>query len=196
MYGFKTTARYSGMLVLTLALPGLALQAADEVFEQAKQKADRIVEDSTEPGETIVFSEAEANALMLGGLAEQGMEGVSEAKIDLDEDAGTWSGVVDFDKLPQLAPYKSNFLIGSILKGSAPVSASASLKSSGGQAVIDVTQVTIGETKFEGGTLGFLVKSLILSNHPELKLGEPFDLDHNVDSIKLSGDGITFRIKE
>ena len=106
-----------------------------------------------------------------------------------------WSGVVDFDKIPELQQYKSNFLLGSILTGSSRVSATASLVSSGGQATLDVKHVTVGETKFEGGTLGFLIKHVVLSDHPNIELGEPFDLKHNVESITLAPAGITFNIK-
>ena len=55
--------------------------------------------------------------------------------------------------------------------------------------------MTIGETKFEGRTLGFLVKQLVLKDFPEAELGKPFDLEHNVDSIKLRSSGITIKMK-
>jgi hypothetical protein len=173
----------------------LIISGFDDLFAGAKQKVEKIVADKTSPGETISLSVAEVNALFQGAMKERNVQGVTKAKIDFAEDTGTWSGIVDFDKLPELAPYKSNFLLSSILKGSSPVSTTASLVSSGGKATFDVKQVTVGETKFEGGTLGFLIKHVVLSDYPDIELGEPFDLEHNVDSIKLAPGGIRFKIK-
>ena len=178
-------------IAVTLPVAGF-----DDLFTGAKQKVERIVTDKASPGETISLSTAEVNALFQGGLKEKGVEGVRNAKIAFGENTGTWSGVIDFEKLPELAPYQDNFLLSSILKGSAAVSATGSLVSSGGQATFDVKQVTVGASKFEGSTLGFLVKHVVLSDHPDLELGEPFDLEHNVESIKLTPAGIAFKIKQ
>jgi len=182
-------------LLLVFFSAPLLVSGLDDLFIGAKEKVEQVVTDEASPGETVSLSTAEVNALFQGGLKEQGVEGVRDAKIELEQDAGTWSGVVDFDKVPQLAPLKSNFLLSSILTGSSPVSATAGLVSSGGQATVDVKQVTIGGTKFEGGTLGFLVKQLVLFDHPDLELGKPFDLEHNVESIKLTAQGVAIKIK-
>lgn len=192
----KITATSMGLPLLAMFFSAtLLLSGLDDLFAGAKQKVDQIVEDKASPGETVSLSTAEVNALFQEGLKENGVEGVRDAKIELAQDTGTWSGVVDFDKVPQLAPFKNNFLLSSILKGSSPVSATAGLVSSGGQATVDVKQVTIGGTKFEGGTLGFLVKQIVLHDHPDIALGEPFNLDHNVESIKLTALGILVKIK-
>ncbi len=181
-------------LFLTTAL---MLSGSDDVFAVANQKVESIVNDQAPSGSTIQLSTEEVNALQLGRMREDGIagEGVRDAKIVLGEDTGSWSGIVDFGKLPQLESLRNNFLLSSLLKEAKPVSASMKLVSSAGQATLDVTQVTIGETRFEGGTLGFLVRQLVLKDYPKAKLGEPFDLEHNVESIKLRSSGITIKIK-
>jgi len=179
-------------LMTALILPG-----SDDVYAGAKQKVEQIVNDEAARGSTIQLSTAEVHALQIGRMREDGIaeDAVKDAKIVLGENTGSWSGIVDFGKLPQLESLKNNFLLSSLLKEAKPVSASVNLVSSGGKATLDVTQVTIGETQFKGSTLGFLVKQLLLDDYPEVTLGEPFDLEHNVESIKLKPEGITIKMK-
>ena len=175
----------------------LILSGSDDVYSGANKKVEQIVNDEAPKGSTIQLTTVEVNALLLGKLREEGIEGdgVKDAKIVLGEDTGDWSGIVDFGQLPQLEKYKNNFLLGSLLKEAKPVNASMKLTSAGGQATLDVTQVTIGESKFEGNTLGFLVKQLVLSDFPGAELGVPFDLEHGVESIKLRSVGITIKMR-
>jgi hypothetical protein len=183
---------------LTLFLStALILSGSDDLYNVANQKVDSIANDTAPSGSTITLSNEEVNALLIGRLREDGIEGtgVKNAKIVLGEDTGSWSGIVDFAKLPQLESLRNNFLLSSLMKEAKPVSASMTMTSAAGKATLDVTQVTIGETKFQGSTLGFLVKQLVLKDYPEAKLGEPFDLEHNVNSIKLRSSGITIKMK-
>jgi hypothetical protein len=178
-------------------LTALILSGSDDLLAVANQKVESITNGEAPSGSTIQLSTAEVNALQLGRMREDGIEGegVKDAKIVLGEDSGSWSGIVDFGKLPQLESLRNNFLLSSLLKTPKPVSAAMTLVSSAGKATLDVTQVTIGETQFTGNTLGFLVKQLVLNDYPEAKLGEPFDLEHNVESIKLKPEGVTIKMK-
>jgi hypothetical protein len=183
-----------GFVVGLLIAAPLTVSGADDLFTVAKQKVDRIVTDNASPGETISLSTAEINALFQRSLQERKVEGVDGATIKFASDTGTWAGTVDFDKLPALQKYRNNFLLTNVLRGSAPVSATTSLVSASGQATIKVTEVTVGKTKFEGNTLGFLVKDIVLNEDPDIELGKPFDLKHNVESIKLAPQGIAIKI--
>jgi hypothetical protein len=186
--------RHKCVALLVLTALGLTGSAAD--YENAKQKLDRIANDEATRGSTTALTTAEVNALVSGEIESRGLEGVREPKVDLGADKGTWSGIVNFEKLPQLESLRSNFLLRSVLKGESPISATLSLKSAGGKATVDVERVSVGETVFEGSTLGFLVQKVILSDYPEVELGEPFDLEHEVEYIKLAPDGIRIKIKD
>jgi len=180
--------------IVALAAAG-ALLGGDGLYESANRKVQQIAADQAAPGSTIHLSPEEVNALVRGKIREKKIEGITNPKVELGEGKGTWSGVVEFAKLPQLAGLRDNFLIGSFLQGAKPVSATLRLESGGGKATIDVEQVTIGETQFTGSVLGFLVEKLILEDFPNAKLGEPFDLEHNVEEIRIQPDGILIKIK-
>ena len=183
----------------TVAIAGLAaacaLLGADALYESANRKVEQIVADQAPPGSTIHLSPDEVNALVRGKIREKKIDGIRNPRVELGEGRGTWSGVVEFGKLPQLASLRDSFLVGSLLQDSKPVSATLRLESGGGKATIDVEQVTIGETQFTGSVLGFLVEKLILDDFPNAKLGEPFELEHNVDQIRIQPDGIFIKIK-
>lgn len=174
----------------------LLLSGSDDLYMVADQKLDQIAENRVSRGAIVHLTPAEVNALVRGKIAEEGVEGITNPIATLGEDSATWSGLVDFGRLPQLAKYKNNFLLSSLLKDAKQVEAAIGLISANGQATIDVKHVTIGETRFEGSTLGFLVQQVVLKDYPDAKLGEPFDLEHNVESIKLRSSGITVKIKD
>jgi len=174
----------------------LVLSGSDGVFENAKQKVEQIVNDETAPGSVVNLSNEEVDALVKGAIKEKKLDGVRDPKVTLENDKGTWSGIVNFEKMPQLESLRSNFLLSSILKGESPITATLTLVSGGGKATVDVDKVTIGDTEFTGRTLGFLVQNLILSDYPDIVLGEPFELEHNVEQIKLMPSGIRVKIKD
>ncbi len=182
-----------------LAIIGIAaagvLCAGNGLYESANQKVERIIAERAAPGSTIHLSLEEINALVRGKIREKKIEGISNPRVELGEGRGTWSGTVEFAKLPQLASLRDNFLVGSLLQGSKPVAATLRLQSGGGRATIDVEQVKIGDTEFSGSILGFLVEKLVLDDFPNAKIGEPFPLEHNVDEIRLRPDGILIKIK-
>lgn len=173
----------------------LVLSGSDGVYENAKQKVERIVDDEAAPGSVINLSNEEIDALVKGAIKEKNLEGVHDPKVTLGVDQGTWSGIVNFEQMPQLEKLRSNFLLSSILKGESRITATLTLVSGGGKATVDVKRVTIGDTEFQGRTLGFLVQSLVLSDYPGIELGEPFELEHNVEQIKLTPSGIRIKIK-
>jgi len=178
-----------------LLLTALALAGSDGMYESAKQKIERIASDQAERGSTVTLSTAEVNALVNGKIREEGIEGVRNPKVVLAGGKGTWSGIVDFEKLPQLESLRNNFLLSSLLKGESPIAATLTMTSGAGQATVDVESVTIGETTFEGSTLGYLVQAVILDDYPEVELGKPFELEHNVERIDLKPSGIAVKIR-
>ena len=165
-------------------------------YESAKQKVEQIANDEVTRGAVITLSNSEVDALVQGAILEQGLDGVRNPKVKLENDRGTWSGIVDFEKLPQLESLRNNFLLSSLLKGESPITATLRLVSAAGKATVDVEKVVVGETTFEGSTLGFLVQRVILNDYPEIELGEAFDVEHNVEQIKLMSSGIRIKIKD
>ncbi len=184
------------ILIALLCLTPLLVSGSDALYEDARSKVDEIVNNQAARGATIRLSEAEVNALVRGEIRKQRIDGVTDPKVVLGEDRGTWSGMVDFAKVPQLEDLRQNFLLRSVLKGTSPVSATVLLTSGDGMATVDVESVTIGEATFEGRTLGFLVEQVILADFENAKIGQPFALEHNVERIKLRPGGIDIKMKD
>lgn len=180
-------------LVFTTAL---CLPGSDDLYRTANQKVESIANEQAPRGSTITLSSEEVNALVRGKIREKKLEGVRDPRVDLSEGGGIWSAVVEFGKLPQLERLRNNFLLSGVLKGEKPVTTEIEMHSGGGQATIDVKHVTIGETRFEGRVLAFLVESLILSDFPDAKIGEPFPLKHHVDQIKIRPGGLAVTLRK
>ncbi len=183
------------VLVLLCVTPAL-LFGSDALYEEARRKIDLIAEDRASRGSTIYLSVAEVNALVEGEIREEQIEGVTNPKVVLGDGRGTWSGVVDFSRLSQLENLRQNFLLRSLLKGTSPVAATILLTSGGGQATIDVEEVEIGETAFKGRTLAFLVEQVVLRDFPNARIGEPFELEHDVEKISIHPQGIRVKIRD
>ena len=183
-------ARLLPALLVWTAL--LALGSTPE-YDSAKQKIEKISSDEAPRGSTTTLTPAEVNAYVRGQAAEEAPDGLKEIKVELRQAALTWSGLVNFAKLPALEGLGSNWLLSRILQGEKPVVIEARLQSAGGKATVDVDSVTISETKFEGRTLDFLVEKLLASFQPDAKIGEPFDLKHNVEYVRLRPTGIVIK---
>ena len=162
-------------------------------YDSAKQKIDKISSDQAPRGSTTVLTPAEVNAYVQGQAAEEAPEGLKNIKVELRQGALTWSGLVNFAKLPKLESLSSNWLLSRILQGEKPVVIQARLKSAGGKATVDVDSVSISDTKFEGRTLDFLVERLLASFQPDAKIGEEFPLKHNVEYVRIQPTGILIK---
>lgn len=185
-----------GRIVLTMSmLAGLVLNGADPAYVRAKEKVESIANDKASRGSTITLSPEEVNALARGEVRNQGIDGVQNPRVALGNGTATWSGLVNFAKVPQLQSLSSNWLLKSVLEGEKPVSFTVNLESAGGRATLNVQELVISETKFEGGLLDFVVEKLVLSSFPKAKIGEPFDLEHNVEQIRLQPSGVAIKIR-
>ena len=114
----------------------------------------------------------------------------------LGKDTIHWSALMDFSQIPQLKILSSNWLLGGLLKGETPVAMTLKLLSDQGRATIEVKRVMISRTTFEGHTLDFLVKTLVLTAFPGAKIGETFNLGYNMERIYVRPSGITVKISD
>ena len=59
-----------------------------------------------------------------------------------------------------------------------------------------LTRVELSGVSMEGASLDFLVKDLFMPLYPDAKIGEPFDLEYNIDHLQIRPDGLRITIKK
>jgi hypothetical protein len=73
-----------------------------------------------------------------------------------------------------------------LLDGERPVSVTARIRSSAGQATVDVQRVEISGITIDGRTLDFLIQNFLLPMYPDAILGKPFGLGHRIERLDIS----------
>lgn len=186
-----------GRVIFTLLLlTGFAVFGSNADYLRAKQKIELIEAWKARPGSVISFPPKQVAAYAAGEVANHRLRGVRDVRVALGKDTIHWSALMDFSQIPQLKSLSSNWLLGGLLKGETPVAMTLKLLSGQGQATIEVKRVVISRTTFEGHTLDFLVKMLVLTAFPGAKIGEPFKLGYNMERIWVRPSGITVKISD
>ena len=183
------------VLAAVLAVAGLSLRAADSALDSANAKLDRIKDEKTRPGEIILFTPAEVNAWSRDEVPKEVPQGIREPKVALGNGTATGSALVDFLKMEQGRGKTPGRLMSKMLEGERPLKVSVSMTSGGGKATVSLTRVELSEAALEGTILDFLIKTFFLPLYPDAKIGEPFELDYNIDRIELRPDGVRVTMK-
>jgi len=110
---------------------------------------------------------------------------VRSPRLELANGAAVGSAVIDFGKLRRAQGKPPGWLMSKILDGERPVEVSASIRSGGGRATVDVQSVRISGVAIEGRVLDFLIQNYLLANYPDAKVGQPFELSHGIDRLDV-----------
>lgn len=187
-------------LATLLALPLLvapALQlAAVTPGESARMKIDRFYNGTLKPGEVIVFSPDEINAWVRYKVPTVVPEGVRNPHLELGTDTVTASALVDFVKMREGLKESVNPLFAAFLEGERPLRISVRLSSGGGRCTVYLTRVELGGAVAEGAVLDFLLKTFFTPMFPDAKIGQPFELDFNMERIDIRPAGARITIKK
>jgi hypothetical protein len=77
-----------------------------------------------------------------------------------------------------------------LLEGERPVTVTARLRSSGGNATVDVLSVQISGITLDGRTLDFLIQHFLLPVYPEAAVGRPFELGDRIERLDVQPGGV------
>lgn len=184
-----------GPLLLVLLLStALAPAGSNSDYIRAAEKIDLIVADRAPGGSTISLSSEEINAYARGELAKAEVEGIRDTKVELGEALVTASALVDFARLSQARGGASGWLVSRLLSGEQPVSVTVRVQSKGGQARVDIERVEISGLQLEGDMLDLLVDNFFLARYPDAVIGEPFELEHNIEEIRVRPARVDIKI--
>jgi hypothetical protein len=180
---------------VSLAAMSLTLSAADSALQTAESKVDKLRNNQCKPGEMVFLSPAEINAWIAAKVPEEIPAGIREPRIELGTDAASASAMVDFVKIQQ-SRGKSVGLALAMFQGERPLRISVRVTSAGGKITVFLTRVELSSVSMEGAALELLIKTFFLPLYPDAKIGEPVDLDYNIDHLQIRPDGLRITIKK
>jgi len=186
--------RLCELAAVALALAA-GLTAADSALQSAEAKVDKLVNNQWRPGEVVVFTPAEINAWVAAKVPEEVPQGIRDPKIELGEDTATASAMVDFPKIQQSRGKSVGFAV-SMFQGERPIKISVKVASAGGKITVFLTRVELSGVSMEGAGLELLIKAVFMPLYPDAKIGEPVDLDYNINHIQIHPDALRIYIKQ
>jgi len=192
----RVRIRLLAVAALSLAASRPVVFAADPLFQSAQAKVDKLQDDQWKPGEVVVFSPAEINAWVAAKVPEEIPSGIRDSRIELGTDTATASAMVDFLKMEQARGKATGWAIGKLIEGERPLKVSVRIASAGGKITVYLTRVELSGVGLEGTALDLLIKTFFLPLYPDAKIGEPVDLDYNIDHIQIRPDGLRITIKK
>jgi hypothetical protein len=161
----------------------LAASTADYV--SSKKKVDLIESGRLAPGTRVEFAPAELNAWAEHEVPEIVPQGVRNPHLNLGQQRATGTALVDFGKLQRAQGSEPGWLMSKLLDGEHPVSVTARIQSSGGQATIDLEKVEISGMAIDGPALDFLIRNFLLPMYPNATVGRPFALGNRIEKLDV-----------
>ncbi len=166
----------------------VALSAAADDYSSIQKKLDLVESDKLKAGSRVELSVAELNAYAAHELP----AGVRNPRLGIPAPGiATGSALVDFGKLQRARGSQPGWLMSMLLNGERPVTVTVSIRSSRGQAVVDVQRVGISGFEIEGATLDFLIHNILLPLYPNAVVGQPFELGHRIEKLDVQTRGVT-----
>lgn len=166
-----------------------SLQAASKYDQMTtQQKIEVIEQQKATPGAQIEFSEKEMNAYIAEKAKQYIPEGIRDTKIDIESGRATGSAMVDFVKMKQAKGQDLGWMMSWLLKGERSLKAVGKLTSADGTARVDLEAVEVNGVAIKGRALELLLSTFVTPIYPQAKVGQPFELGHNMDRIELRPD--------
>jgi hypothetical protein len=181
-------ARGAGLYVLSLAA---ALTAPLDNYTSAQEKLARIESDQLPAGSRLELSAAEVNAYVTNE-APKVTDGVRNPRLELlGNGLARGTALIDFARVERSQGQPPGWLLTKLLEGEHLVSVSVRIRSSGGQATVDVQRVEVSGVSIEGAALDFLIQHFLLGLYPNAVVGHPFTIGHRVERVDVRPRGVT-----
>jgi hypothetical protein len=177
-----------GLYAISLAA---ALAAPLNNYTSAQEKLARIESDQLPAGSHIELSAAELNAYVTNE-APKVTDGVRNPRLELLGDGlARGTALIDFARVQRSQGNPPGWLMAKLLEGERPVTVSVRIRSSKGQATVDVQRVEISGMAMEGAALDFLIQHFLLGLYPNAVVGRPFPLGHRMERVDVRPRGVT-----
>lgn len=180
----------SSIVTVKLLLAILLLVAGDD-FSSIQRKMDDIVKEHTKPGDRIYMSLREMNAYLYAQAQAIAPKAVRNTKVELRDEGGTASAMVNFLELNKARGGQSNWMMEKLLEGDRPVKVSVKVLTNRGKVRVDIERVEIGGAAIAGAPLDWLIQNYVVPQFPHAKVDQWFTLEHHMDHFEIHGGGAT-----
>lgn len=185
-----TGPRFAVALVfLSTLLAGAGPEAAS-----LQRKLESIEDEKLPPGSKVVLTSREINAYLAELMQRETAGGLRNSKVSLGTNRAEGSATADFVKLQTGKGRPPGFFLSLLLRGEHDLAVRVRGKSGGGTAQIDIEEVSIDGLVIRGRTLELLLEYYLIPRVPDIKIGQPFELRHNVERFDTTPDGVTLLI--
>jgi hypothetical protein len=170
--------------------------AANPDYESAQRKMAAIENGTAAPGSYVTFTEKEIEAWARVEVPKEVPEGFRDPRAELGENVATGRALIDFAALRHAKGAKSNWLIDKMIAGERPVAVTLEVHSSNGRCTVYLRRVEVGGVAATGQVLDFLVNTFFMPLYPNAKIGKPFELADNVESVSIRPAAVYVKIKD
>src|SRR5260370_37125612 len=165
-------------------------------YASCQRKFDLIENDRLRAGSKVTLSPSELNAYVEQELPKVVPQGVREPKLQLGVGTATGSAMVDFLKLQSAQGKPPGWLMRQLLQGERTVAVTTRIESGAGRATVNQQSVEISGMTIEGRMLDYLIHNYLLPYYPDAKVGEPFELNHNIDRLDVQPTRVDVILKK
>ena len=177
--------------ILTACLLATSLAASAPISDhlRCKQKIETIVTGKAARGSRISFSPSELNALLNQEVLQIIPGGARDARVDLGYGTASGSATVNFLKLMQARGQTPGWLMTKLVDGWKPLKGTVRMRSGNGWLQVDIDHAELSGVTIPAFLIEFVVRQFVLPYSPDLKIGQPFALKHNIDRLELQPAG-------
>ena len=172
-----------------------AVHAASSDYESARRKLNAIQERRAAPGAYVTFSKREIEAWARVEAPREVGPGFREPQAELGDNVATGRALLDFQKLRRAGGAAPTGVSDKLSSGERPVAATLEVRSANGQATVYLRRLEISGVAATGRVLDFLISAFFMPLYPNAKIGEPFALEDDVESITIRPTAIYVKIK-
>lgn len=173
-----------GSLVL-LAAASLLGAVSLEDSDSAAVKLERVTDGELGPGETVDLTDSELNSFLHYEYAREMPDGVRGLRVRFQPDIGVVNAFVDFQKLASNSSGGPGRFLLWMLRGEREVVARTRYVSANGEARVDIESFKVNGREMKGPLLEWLVNTYVAPNMDGFELGEPVELGHNLEQVRL-----------
>jgi hypothetical protein len=168
----------------------VVLIAATSDYSSVQQKFQTIEGGHLRPGSRVHLTVGELNAYVEHELP-MVTGGVRQPRLTvLRPEVAQGSALINFAEVRRSQGNPPGWLMSQLLEGERPVTVTARLRSSGGNATVDVLSVQISGITLDGRTLDFLIQHFLLPVYPQAAVGRPFELGDRIERLDVQPGGV------
>ncbi|MBX9602609.1 MAG: hypothetical protein K2X35_16515 [Bryobacteraceae bacterium] len=170
---------------LIFLLAAVNLLGQDAVYKSARHKQKAIADGRAPRGSTVTFSQDEITAFAKVHVPLWVPAGIRGQKVTVGSGTAQGNAMVDFLNMQHARGVQYHWTIERLIRGERPLQVNISLQSDKGRATVHLDRVEISRVPASGSVLDFMVDTFFLSLFPQAKINQPFELDYNIQQIRL-----------